>query len=137
MPPNKGSQSPTSMARPNNTWAEVARASPGSNADLAIKLPTYHTVAKDQANPYSFAANPHLLIICRYSGSNANKNELVFIHVYLVGQATTREMLQRYRTEAHASIHKRLGVNPLYTDALGDTVTVVTKNQKSTKGNGF
>ena len=43
------------------------------------------------------------------------------------GQAATKELLQRYRVEAHGEIRKRLGINLSYTDALGDTITVVTK----------
>jgi hypothetical protein len=38
-----------------------------------------------------------------------------------------RELLQRYRTDAHAAIRKKPGVNLFYTDALGDTITVVTR----------
>ena len=37
------------------------------------------------------------------------------------------ELLQHYRTVAHATICKRLGGKLFYTDALGDTVTVVAK----------
>ena len=72
MPPNKESQSPTSLARPDRSWADAARAAPGSNTDLIIKIPTYHTFAKDHAFIYPFVANPHLLITGRYSGSNDN-----------------------------------------------------------------
>ncbi len=50
------------------------------------------------------------------------------------GQAATRELLQRYRTEAHVEIRTRLGINLLYTDALGDTITVVTKNSDKHQG---
>jgi hypothetical protein len=120
------------MVRPNRTWAEAACSSPGRNTELAVKLPTYHTVAKDPAVPYPFAANPHLLMTGRYSRSSENQNELVFRHVYR--QAATRELLHRYRTEAHATIRKRLGVNLFYTDALGDTVTVVTKKSNKHQG---
>jgi len=105
--PNKGSKSPTSMVRPDRTWAEVARTSPGRNTELAVKIPSYHSVAKDPAVPYPFAANPHFLITGIYSGSSDNQNEQVFRHVYPVGQATTRELLHRYRTEMHASIQKK------------------------------
>jgi len=59
---------------------------------------------------------------------------MVFRHLYPMGQATIRELLRRYRTEAHATIRKRLGVNLFYTDALRDTVTVVTR--KSDKHHG-
>ena len=99
-----------------------------------MKLPTYHTAARDPAVPYIFAANPHLLITGSYSGSNDNQNEMVFRHIYPAGQATTMELLQRYRTEAHASIRKRLGVNLFYTDALGDTVTIVTRKPDKHQG---
>jgi hypothetical protein len=92
-----------------------------------VKLPTCHIVARDPAVPYPFAANPHLLITGIYSRSSDNQNELVFRHVHPYGQATTKEPMQRYRTDAHATIRKRLGVNLFYTDALGDTVTVVTR----------
>ena len=115
------------MARMGRSWADAARASPVRNKDLILKLPTFHTVAKDHAVIYPFVANPHLLITCRYLGSSDNENEIVFIHVYPSRLAATRELLQRYRTEAYAAIRKRLGVNLFYTDALGDTVTVVTR----------
>ena len=43
--------------------------------------------------------------------------------------------MPRYRTEAHATIRKWLGVNLLYTDALGDTFTIVTKKlEKASRG---
>ena len=95
-----------------------------------MKLPTYRTVAKDPAVPYPFAANPHLKIRGTYSESSDNENELVSRHVYPVGQASTMERLHRYRTEAHATIRKRLGVNMFYTDALGDIVTIVNKKSE-------
>ena len=50
------------------------------------------------------------------------------------GHAATRELLQRYRTEAHAEIRKRLGINMFYTDALGETITVVTKKSDKHQG---
>ena len=106
MAPHKGSQSPTTLSRTDRTWAEAARASPGSNIAIAVRLPTYHTVAKDMVVPYPFDANPYLLITSRYSGSNDNQKEIVFIHVYLAGQAATMELLQRYRAEAHVEIRK-------------------------------
>ncbi len=115
------------MVRPDRSWVDVARSSPGRNTELAVKLPTYHTVARDLAVPYPFATNPHLIITGRYSGSSDSQNELVFKHLYPSGHAATNELLQRYRTEAHAAIRNRLGVNLFYTYALGDTVTVVTK----------
>ena len=132
--PHKGSQSPTYMARPDRSWTDVARLSPGRNTDLAVNLPTYHIVARDLAVPYPFARNPHLLITSRYSGSSDNQNELVFGYLYPSGQAATRELLQRYRTEAHATIRNRLGVNMFYTDALGDIVTVVTRKSDKHQG---
>jgi hypothetical protein len=92
-----------------------------------VKLPTYHIVARDPAVPYPFAANSHLLITSRYSGSSDSQHELVFRHVYPAGQAPTRELMQRYRTEAHATIRKRLCVNLFYTHALGDIVSVVIR----------
>jgi hypothetical protein len=78
---------------------------------------------------YPFAIQPHLLLTRRYSGSDNNKNEIVFRHIFPAGQAATKELLQRIRTEAHADIRKRLGMNLLYTDAHADTVMVVTKNR--------
>ena len=99
-----------------------------------MKLPTYHTVARDPAVPYPFAANSHVLITDKYSGSNDNQNELVFRHVYPAGQAATKEVMQRYLTEAHATIRKRLGVNLFYTDALGDIGTVVTRKSNKHQG---
>jgi hypothetical protein len=61
-------------------------------------------------------------------GQRRRKNEIVFQHVFPSGHEATRQLLQRLRTEAHAAIGKRLGMDPLYTDAQGDTVTVDTKN---------
>jgi hypothetical protein len=51
---------------------------------VAIKQPTFHTVAKDVGFPYPFAANPHLLITGRYSGSTDNNHKLVFRHVFSI-----------------------------------------------------
>ncbi len=59
-------------------------------------------------------------------GQRRQQNDIVFRHLFPAGQALSRELLQRLRTEAHAAIRKRLGMNLLYTDAQGDTVTVVT-----------
>jgi len=131
--PKRGGQPHTSLARLDCTWAEFARASPGTNKTIAM-LPTYHTVAKDQGYPYPFAINLHLSITCRYLGSTYNTNELVFRHFFPAGHLATRELLQRYRTEAHAAIRKRLGVNLSYTNTLGDTVTVVTKKADPHQG---
>jgi len=78
--------------------------------------------------------NPHLLTTCRYLSSTDNSNELVFRHFFTVGQLATRELLQRYRTEAHAAIRKRLGANLCYIDTLRDTVTVVTKKADQHQG---
>jgi hypothetical protein len=132
--PRKGSQLPTTLARTDRTWAEAARASPGNNTGTAVRLPTYHTVEKDLAIPYPFAANPHLLITGRYSSSIDNQNEILFRHMHPDGQAATRELLQRYLTEAHIEIRKRLGINLFYTDTLGDTITVVTKKSDKHQG---
>ena len=55
------------------------------------------------------------------------------MHVFLAGQAATRELLQRYRTEAHVEILNLLGINLFYTDALGDTITVVTRKSDKHK----
>ena len=134
MAPRKESQSPTTLARTDHTWAEATRASPGINTRTAVRLPTYHTVEKDLAIPYPFAANPHLLITGRYSSNIDNQNEIVFRHMHPAGQAATRELLQRYRTEAHIEIRKRLGINMFYTDALGDAITVVTKKSDKHQG---
>jgi hypothetical protein len=101
---------------------EVAPASPEANYTLP-RLPTYHTVEKDQGYPYPFAENSHLLIKGKYSNSTYNSNELVFRHFFPAGHAATPELLQRHRTEAHVTIRKRLGVNLCYTDNLKDTVT--------------
>jgi hypothetical protein len=120
--------------RLDRSWADADRSSPGRNTDLAVKLPTYHTVARDLAVPYPFAANPRLLITGRYSGSSDNQNELVFIHLYPSGHAANMELLHRYRTETHAAIRNRLGVRLFYTDSLGDTVTVVTRKSDKHQG---
>ena len=42
--------------------------------------------------------------------------------------------MQRYRTEAHATIRKRLGVNLFCTDALGDIVTIVARKSDKHQG---
>ena len=77
--------------------------------------------------PYPFVANPHLLITRRYSGSTDNKHELVVRHIFPADQAATRKLLQSCRTAAHKAIRQRLGINVMYTDAIGDTVTIVTR----------
>ena len=130
----KGSQSPTTLARSDRTWADSAQASLGSNTGIVVRLPTYHTIEKDMAIPYPFAANPHLLITGKYPSSIDNQNEIVFRHMHPARQAATKELLQRYRTEAHIEIRKRLGVNLFYPDALGDTITVVTKKSDKHQG---
>jgi hypothetical protein len=97
-------------------------------------LPTYHTVAKDPGYPYPFDKNPHPLITSRNLSSTDNTNELVFRYFYLAGRSSTRELLQSYRTEAHAAIRKRLDIYLFYTDTLGDTITVVTKKAEQNQG---
>ena len=121
------------MERKDITWAEYASVPPAIDKTVA-RLPTYHTVAKDQGFPYPFATNTHLIIKGRYSGSQDNLNELVFRHFFPVGQSATRELLQRYRTEAHAAIRSRLGINLFHADTLGDTITVVTKKAEQQHG---
>jgi len=132
--PHKGIQSPTTIATTDHTWAEAARAPIGSNSSITVVLPTYHTIEKDWAIPYPFAANSHLLITSKYSSSDDNPNEIVFRHMYPAGQTATRELLQRYRTEAHVEIRKRLDINRFYTDALGDTITMVTRKSDKHQG---
>ena len=78
-----------------------------------------------------------MLITGRYSSSTDNSNEIVFRHFFPTGYSTTRELLQRHRTEAHEAIRKRLGVNLSYTDNLGDTVTIVTKKADRHQGEGI
>ena len=58
--PKKGSQTHNTLARPDCTWAEAARASPCTSKTI-VMLPTYQTVAKDRGHPYPFAINPHFL----------------------------------------------------------------------------
>jgi len=70
-----------------------------------------HTVAKDLAIPYPFVANPHFLITGKYSDSSGNLNEIVLKHVFLAGHAANSKLLQRYLTDAHVEIRKRLGIN--------------------------
>jgi hypothetical protein len=70
-------------------------------------------------------------------GRSDNQNESIFRHVYLARHATIMELLQRYCTEAHATIRKRLGVNFFYTDAQGDTVTVVTRKSEKYQGEWY
>ncbi len=68
--------------RKDNTWAVYASAPPAVDKTVA-RLPTYHTVAKDQGFIYPFATNPHMLITGRYSGSKDKSNEMVFRHFFL------------------------------------------------------
>jgi hypothetical protein len=75
-----------------------------------------------------------MLITCRYSISIDNSNELVSKHFFIAEHSATRELLQRHRKEAHASIRKRLGENLSYTDNLGDTVTIVTEKADQHQG---
>ena len=94
-------------------------------------------MAKDVGFTYPFAANPHLLVTGRYSGSTDNNHELVFRHDFPAGQAATRELLQSCRTAAHPTIIQRMGINLLYTDAIGDTVTSVTRKAEKQQGSGL
>ena len=113
------------------SWADAAGGSPTPHqAIITHKYQTYHTVGKDLGFTYPFAAQPHLMLTRRYSSSEDKKNEIVFRHLFQAGQPATRDLLQRLRTEAHSAIRKRLGMNLLYTDGLGDTVTVVTKKSE-------
>ena len=75
-----------------------------------------------------------MLIAGRDSGSQDNSNELVFRHLFPVGQSATRVLLQRYRTEAHAAIRNHQGINLFHDDTLGDTITVVTKKAERQHG---
>ena len=125
----------TSLQRPAHTWAETIRESPArKQTTVPYKSQMYHTVGKDVGFIYPFATQPHLLLTGRYSGNDANKNEIVFRHLFPAGQAATRDLLQRLRTEADSTIRKRLDMNLLYTDSQGDTVTVVTKNRIKVNG---
>jgi hypothetical protein len=101
---NGGAQQ-AALASPNRTWADALRVI-WTNT-LAVCQLTLHTVAKDMGFPYPFAANPHLLVTGRYSGSTNNKHELVFRHIFPAGQAATRELPQRWSTVAHTSINQR------------------------------
>ncbi len=75
-----------------------------------------------------------MLILGGCLGSQDNSNELVFRHFHPAGQSATRELLQRYRTDAHAAIRNRLSVNLFHIDNLGDTITVVTKKAEQQHG---
>jgi hypothetical protein len=86
---------------------------------VVIRQPTFDIAAKDVGFPYPFATNPHLLITRKYSSSTVNKHELVFRHVFPHGQGC--------RTAAHTPMRQRLGINLLFTDAIGDTNTLVTR----------
>jgi hypothetical protein len=44
-------------------------------------------------------------------GQRRQQNDIVFRHLFPAGQALSRELLQRLRTEAHAAIRKRLGMH--------------------------
>jgi len=128
---NGGAQQ-AALASPNRTWADAVRVTGATT--MAICQPTFHTVAKDMGYPYPFAANSHLLITERYSGSTDNKHELIFRHIFPAGQAATRELMHSCRTAAHKAIKHRLGINLLYTDASGDTVTFVTRKKEKQQG---
>jgi len=104
--PNKARQS----ARPKLTWAEAIGHSP-EQLVVQFRNPTYHAIAQDAGCPFPFEHIPHLILTCRYSGSNLLQNEIVFRHIYPAGQAATRELLQSCRTEARSAIRKRLGIN--------------------------
>jgi hypothetical protein len=96
----------TTLQRPAHTWAASVRESPTrKQTRVTYKSQTYHTVGKDAGFIYPFATQPHLLLTWRYSGSDNNKNEIVFRHLFPAGHAATRELLQRLRTEAHSAIH--------------------------------
>ena len=125
----------TTLQRPAHTWAETVRESLAKHQTIVpSKSQTYHTVGKDVGFIYPFVTQPHLLLTGRYSGSDDNKNDIVFRHIFHAGHAATRELLQRLRTEAHSAIRKRLGMNLLYTDSQGDTVTVVKTNRIMVNG---
>ena len=85
-------------------------------------------------SPISLRTEPTLTHHWQASGSSDNHNEIVFRHVYPAGQAATRELIERYCTEAHVEIRKRLGINMFYTDALGDTIIVVTRKPEKHQG---
>jgi len=116
----------TQPARPNLTWTE-AIGHPPSQQVVQFKNPTYHIVAHDAGHPFPFEHIPHLILTRRCSGSTLIQNEIVFRHIYPIGHAATKEMLQSCLTEAHVAIKKRLGLNLLHTDVHGDIITIVTK----------
>jgi len=101
---------------------------------MVIRQPIFHTVTKNVGFPYQFAKNPHLLIRGRYSGSTDIKHELVFRHVFRADQAATIKLLQSCRTAAHTTIRERLGINPLYTDAIRGSVIVVKRKTEKQQG---
>ena len=123
-------------ARSTSTWAEAIGHPRAPHTIVPHRTPTYHTVAIDAGLPHPFEPLPHLLLTGRYSGSTLSTNELVFRFVFPAEQSATRELLQSHRTAAQTAIRKRLGINLLPTDALGDVITIVTKNRISLKKTG-
>ncbi len=107
---------------------------PPTQQVVQFRNPTYHTVAQGAGCPFPFEHIPHLLLTGKYSGSNLLHNKLVFRHIYPQGRASTRELLQSCRTEAHNAIRKRLGINLIHTDDNGDTITVVTRKSEQQQG---
>ena len=91
--PNKAHQ----PARPNINWAE-AIGHPPSQQLVQLRNPTYHTVSQDAGCPFPFEHIPNLLLTSRYFGSTLHHNELVFRHIYPIGLAATRELLQSCHT---------------------------------------
>ena len=119
--PKKGGHPHTSLARQDCTWAEAARASLGASNTLARLLPKSHG-----------REGPGISIPLRRELTSANHMQILHRHrqferISFQTLLPSREMLQRYRTEAHAAIRKRLGVNLSHTNTMGDAVTVVTK----------
>ena len=113
------------------TYAEAA-AIPPNQAIIPYKPATFHTIDKDNNYAYPFEDIPHLLITCSYPGATLPQYELVFRYIFERGEAATREVLQACHTYAVHKMRKRLGI-ALTTDAYGDPITVVTKQNTSGK----
>ena len=90
------------------------------------KTPTFLSIAKDGMIAFPFEVHPRLHVTGRYSKFKLPLNELVFLHIFKVGQYATREVLQLCKTTAAKAVKGQLGVAPLQ-DPLGEPITFVTK----------
>ena len=83
--------------------------------------------------PFPFEVHPHLQVTGRYSKSKLPHNELVFRHIFELGQYATGEVLQICLTHAAKDVKSQLGF-ALIQDNLGYLITVVTKRTRGPHG---